>query len=60
MERFVARLGALSPAMAYKEFEEIHPFSDGNGRVGKILFNWLLGMLHEPAMPPNFFGGDNP
>ena len=65
MERFVARLGALEPkmvdpAMTYKYFEEIHPFSNGNGRVGKILFNWLLGMLHEPQMPPNFFDCANP
>lgn len=46
--------------IAYKEFEEIHPFEDGNGRVGKILFNWLNGTLHQPIMPKNWWGSSNP
>jgi Fic family protein len=36
---------------AYVEFEMIHPFADGNGRTGKILFNWLNGTLDEPILP---------
>lgn len=24
------------------EFEKIHPFEDGNGRVGRIIYNWEL------------------
>lgn len=44
----------------YYEYEEIHPFVDGNGRSGKILYNYLLGRLDDPIMPPNFFGSANP
>jgi len=49
-----------TPAEAYREFQEIHPFRDGNGRVGKIVFNLLNGTLHDPQMPPNFFNCANP
>lgn len=29
---------------------------DGNGRVGKIIYNWLCAMLHDPMLPPRFWG----
>lgn len=45
---------------AYYIFQIIHPFADGNGRTGKILFNWLRGSLNRPEMPPNFFNCSNP
>jgi len=45
---------------AYKRFQEIHPFVDGNGRTGKILYNFILGTLSDPKMPPNFWGIANP
>lgn len=49
--------GMMTPEETYKEFEVIHPFADGNGRVGKIIFNWMKRTLHDPIMPPDFFGG---
>lgn len=39
----------------YKAFEEIHPFIDGNGRVGAILYNWILNTLEVPSIPPDLF-----
>jgi hypothetical protein len=42
---------------AYREFEEIHPFIDGNGRTGKIILNYVNNTLLQPTFPPNDFWG---
>lgn len=38
----------LGPIDFHIRFESIHPFIDGNGRVGRILLNWHLLRLDEP------------
>lgn len=37
-------------AVFHYEFEAIHPFSDGNGRVGREVFNYMLTRAHYPRL----------
>lgn len=49
--------GSIEALVAYRDFEEIHPFIDGNGRTGKIILNWVNGTLIDPIFPPDDFWG---
>jgi Fic family protein len=52
LERFLHDSGGLDPlivcALAHAQFETIHPFLDGNGRVGRLLITFLL--CHEKVL----------
>lgn len=58
LERFFHDETATLPilvkaAMAHVQFETIHPFLDGNGRVGRLLITFLLchaGVLRQPLL----------
>jgi hypothetical protein len=39
-------------ALVHAQFETIHPFADGNGRIGRILIGWTLRKRLGLAVPP--------
>lgn len=63
---FVADKGVLHPlltcAVMHHRFEAIHPFKDGNGRVGRLLISFYLinqGMLDLPMLYPSGYFEEN-
>ena len=62
LEKFLYEGGSLPRlihcGLVHAQFETIHPFLDGNGRVGRLLITFLLcqqGILHRPLLYLSYY-----
>ena len=62
LERFLHDPTPMPPlikvGLAHAQFETIHPFVDGNGRIGRLMITlWLVeqGILRHPLLYPSVF-----
>ena len=52
----------IRTALAHLEFEALHPFKDGNGRIGRMLITlmmWKAGVISEPHFYISSYFEDN-
>jgi Fic family protein len=62
LEKYINNDNSLPPlikaGLAHVQFETIHPFLDGNGRIGRLLIILIMvkeAVLTEPLLYPSYF-----
>lgn len=62
LEKFINENSSILPliktGLAHVQFETIHPFLDGNGRIGRLLIVLMMieyELISEPVLYPSFF-----
>jgi len=55
MEMLFLHGDRANPDGFVKEFLDIHPFEDGNGRTASIMYNLLRGTMSNPRMLPYYY-----
>jgi len=55
MDMLYAHGDRTNPDAFVKEFLDIHPFEDGNGRTASIMYNLLRGTMSNPRMLPYYY-----
>jgi len=62
LERFInqdsSTLPLIKAGLAHVQFETIHPFLDGNGRIGRLLIVLMLvkdGLISQPLIYPSYY-----
>lgn len=62
LEKYINEPSEMSPlikaGLAHIQFETIHPFLDGNGRIGRLLIVLMFieaGLLTQPILYPSYY-----
>lgn len=48
LKEILAFMDETSPYQTHVRYEKLHPFTDGNGRSGRVLWAWHMKQLSKP------------